>query len=373
MTPSIDKSEISLLSFKEKYRRYEQTVIMMADNDIILSFSSEDLLYSITQDLQDLCYEFYKATGLSLNGLNGLNNANHIKSTPSDFAFTSIWNSIVSNFQLQYKQLNINNRLFSSYYKTGYFSPFMTIIYDREGIGPLWYSLFHDKLMNRNRRIDTYIMQAILEALGAFFIILLYIEYLPNVGYINQEQPTFLLTNKNFNFCFYSLIFEATYLHPFFISFSTPLSNDSLTGLRHLSKALFIVKDSPHYIILQCRRNERNLQQLIDDIQSNTEFTSFLSTLPSKVRRFYPIQNLLTMYSYGRDLRKRTWARRMISLITSVTLNYFSTWDKQNMAELHKLGFSPEVFLNVYRRGTPLYNYDYLNEQSKLSSDDFTQ
>lgn len=368
MTPTIDKSEISLLSFKEKYRRYERTVIMMADNDIILSFSSEDLLYSITQDLQDLCYEFYKATGL-----NGLND-NHIKSTPSDF--TSIWNSIVSNFQLQYKQLNINNRLFSSYYKTRAFTPFITID-DRYSIGPLWHSLSqsHDKLMNWNR-IDIYIMKAILEALGAFFIILLYIEYLPNVGYMNQEQPTFLLTNNNFNFCFYSLIFEATYLHPFFISFNTPLSNDSLTGLRHLSTALFIIKDSPHYIILQCRRNERNLQQLIDDIQSNTEFTSFLSTLPSKVRRFYPIQNLLTMYSYGRDLRKRTWARRMISLITSVTLNYFSTWDKQNIAELHKLGFSPEVYLNVYRRGAPLYNYDYLNEQSKLSSDDdddFTQ
>ena len=266
MTPSIDRSEISLLSFKEKYRRYEQTVIMMADNDIILSFSSEDLLYSITQDLQELCCEFYKATGLSLNGLN---NTNYINPTPSNFAF--IWNSIVNKFQLQHKQLNINNRLFSSYYKTGAFTPF-TAIDDRYGIGPLWHSLSqsHDKLMNWNR-IDIYIMKAILEALGAFFTILLYIEYLPSVGYIDQEQPTFLLTNNNFNFCFYSLIFEATYLHPFFISFNTPLSNDSLTGLRHLSNALFIIKDSSHYIILQCKRNERNLQQLIDDIQSNTE------------------------------------------------------------------------------------------------------
>lgn len=394
MAPTIDRNKIPLLYFKEKYRRYEQTVIMMSDYDnnavqdmsmtdmamTEVSTFSENLLYSISQDIQDLCSMFYRATSL--------NNTDYIVNSLAQYDrdnhnFVQIWNTIVSKFQLNLKRLNINNIMFSSYYKEGTFSPF-TVISDN--IKPTWYEIYcalsQDRAINwmcinnsknvyRHFSYQDIYMQALVEALGVFFIILLYIEYLPSASYMGQQQqqPAFLLTNSGFDFCFDSLIFEATYLHPFFINFTTPLSNDSLTGLNHLPYVLFIIKDSPNYIILQRKRNEKNQHQLISAIQSNGRFRSFLHKLPPQVRNFCPIQNLLAIYSYDDiDTKERFWAKRMINLLNSVSLNYFDVWDKQNIEELNKQQFAPEVFLNTYRRGMPLYDYAYLNDRRKFPS-----
>lgn len=221
---------------------------------------------------------------------------------------------------------------------------------------PLWSRSYqdnkHDQANAQQDSDSCPTARALLEAIGAAFLLLTVAKYLP----ITRE-----IRFIHCDFSFGSELFEATYTRPRFTRFVGSLSEGCLSLTQGWDKALFVVKDPTPYIKDLRANFMANSNFVEESLRNNQHFRTFYKALPEE-RKNVPIVVILDWYREStKDTSEKEWCTNQSNLIISTHAKYCATWFQGYNDLLRPLGFDPVVALN-YKNPKDLYDYDELSQ-----------
>lgn len=228
---------------------------------------------------------------------------------------------------------------------------------------PLWIRAYqdykHDQANAQQNSANCPTAKALLEAIGAAFLLLAVARSLP----LNDENKF-----AKFDFTFGSELFEASYTRPFFKDF-VPLSKDFLHFDPNWDKALFVVKDPERYIRFLRASQYANDEQFVKAFSGNPKFFAFFNNLPEEHKKKGMRLNVQRYGQETADPQQKAWSQELINLTLSTSANYILYWSYGRHDQLSRFGFDPLVALN-YNDADHLYDYDKLSLQSSFLEND---
>lgn len=218
---------------------------------------------------------------------------------------------------------------------------------------PLWSRAYqsykHNQANMQHNSTDCPTARALLEAIGAAFLLLTVARSLP------IDIPKRFM---KFDFTFGSELFAATYNRVFFTRFISPLGTDCLQLASDWTKHLFVVKDPEQYIKdLKAAEEQENRRLLTKALDEKPTFKDFYNSLSTQRKDFAKIVQLYGE-KYPDDIE---WSNKQILLTFSHYTRYISAWANGEHYLLSRFGFDPLVALN-YKKAEELYDYAKLNQ-----------
>ena len=238
---------------------------------------------------------------------------------------------------------------------------------------PLWIKAYqdykHDQANARQNSANCPTARALLEAIGAAFLLLTVAKSLPL-----KDGPKF----SKFDFTFGSELFEATYTRPTFTNFKGHLSPENLQLDPCWRKALFVVKDTDIYIItsslVETSDSSANLEK---DFFSNQAFLDYYNEHQEEIKEMFTptpsdpylleilIISVLSSYTENtQDQAQKAWSDNMINRIIAPRLHSFILLAKAYNIELSCSIFDPFVAFNHYKKASEIYAYDKLSQDN---------
>lgn len=248
-------------------------------------------------------------------------------------------------------------------------------------------------------------VKAALEALGALFILCLYMQNLPKLSTDASNNNNKLLQAPNAPFvntfskfdksCNSNLFITPTpvvaYFQTFRVSFS-PLSNSCLFDnyQEHFNKAIFIAKFPEKYLInwQQLRAKTRWEHRKI--ILQDTDFVQFLAAkINQKINQkenvqkedvIEELQEIITSIAYNMhglltEFKEKTNNKEKATKLLLLEINdnsdkCWTNWSNSNEIQRQLTSMDPNVVLNIYHKDDDIYDYENLNNAYKLSDEE---
>ena len=225
---------------------------------------------------------------------------------------------------------------------------------------PLWIKAYqdykHDQANARQNSANCPTAKALLEAIGAAFLLLAVARALP----LDKERPL-----TEFDFTFGSELFTATYTHASFNRSSIfkdptdPLSPDDITLTKKLNQDLFVVKAQATYLQHLHTENLEFFKTFISAALSNQKFAAFFKSHKEDSSNS-SIFDILSQYGTecgkNHDFEELAWSLTFHSIFFSEYFKYSMKRLTTSNEELRRLGFEPLVALN-YKDINELYDY----------------
>lgn len=225
---------------------------------------------------------------------------------------------------------------------------------------PLWSRAYqsykHNQANTQQDSVDCPTAQALLEAIGAAFLLLAVARSLP----IDAENKF-----TKFDFTFGSDLFTTTYTRAIFTGLIGPLHPKCIEFFEaDKDHALFVVKDPEGYIKDLHAEIHKNGTRLAPVMHANPEFRAFYDALNKPHKDQEESAVLLNWYYEAtEDPTKRAWIHNLLVEIVLPQLLYIKLWNDEEHYQLRPLGFDPVVALN-YKDASELYDYKKLNQDS---------
>ena len=202
--------------------------------------------------------------------------------------------------------------------------------------------LRHDRL--NNKEYGT-VFNAI-EALGAFFILLTYSQYLANISLpLSYDNAPKLQEYSLLEPIFSSHLFKPTTCRPMINNFADNMNNDSLSSLEALPESMFVIKDSLVFI-QQTRFHQIETELTVKAILCHEDgFCKYIDSI-DLTDQTLPI----LIYNYANNIKHDPkWGERLNNMLFSPHTSYFTLCANsfsKNQVNNSKLW--PEMFLNIF-------------------------
>ena len=225
---------------------------------------------------------------------------------------------------------------------------------------PLWIKAYqdykHDQANARQDSANCPTARALLEAIGAAFLLLAVARVLP----LDDEKPI-----SKFDFTFDSELFEVTYTHPYFTNLIDTISQECLHFDKNWEKTLFIVKYRERYIQHLRTQDQAANDLLTNVIYKNPRFVAFCNSHAAELSNL-PLHHCLRKYAQDtKDYQQAAWSRRALQSIVSIQIKDITAWvNSSNNDQLKISSLNPVVSLNYYKDASELYDYKKLNQDS---------
>ena len=241
-------------------------------------------------------------------------------------------------------------------------------------------------------------IKAALEALGALFILCLYIQNLPEISKETNKKllqaPNAPLVNTyaKFDASCNSKLFTTKLVVAYFQTFGPVLSNTCLyEHFNEISnKAIFIAKFPEKYLIelqqLRAKTRWDHRKIILQDTdlvyflfkkyskQSNTDsketvLEQLREVLPHIVYAVYDMLNSLEEFKKQTDNEEK--ANKLILLeISDNSEKLLTDWSNSNEVQRQLKSMDPDVVLNTYNNNDDIYDYKNLNNAYKLTDEE---
>ena len=249
-------------------------------------------------------------------------------------------------------------------------------------------------------------VKAALEALGALFILCLYIQNLPEISKETNKKllqaPNAPLVNTyaKFDASCNSKLFTTKLVVAYFQTFDPVLSNTCLyEHFNEISnKAIFIAKFPEKYLIelQQLRAKTRWEHRKI--ILQDTDFVQFLAAkinqnLAAKINQkenvqkenvieelIEELQEIITyivcnMHGLLTEFKEKTNNKEKATKLLLLEINdnsdkCWTNWSNSNEIQRQLTSMDPNVVLNIYHKDDDIYDYENLNNAYKLSDEE---
>ena len=224
---------------------------------------------------------------------------------------------------------------------------------------PLWSRAYqsykHNQANTQQDSADCPTAQALLEAIGAAFLLLTVANYLP----ITREMRF----NKC-DFSFGSELFVATSTRASINSkgLTGPMNPDCIQLDKNWKQAMFVVRDSESLIKYLRAESQKRLEQIKHRSLRNPTFLAFYKNHAEGKNTC--ILHLLSKYGQETyDPKERQWSKKLLKLTVAEQSKNFLAWNHGFHYQLSQFGFDPVVALN-YKDASDLYDYKKLNQDS---------
>lgn len=235
-------------------------------------------------------------------------------------------------------------------------------------------------------------VKAALEALGALFILCLYIQNLPEISKETNKKllqaPNAPLVNTyaKFDASCNSKLFITKPAVASFNAFGLILSNECLLPNQELfNKAIFIAKFPEKYLInlqqLRAKTRWEHRKIILQDIDfvlflfekykkpSNTNKNENILELKEIIHSI--VYNMLGLLTEFKNQANNEKAEKLLLLeVNDNSDKFWTDWSSLNETQRQLKSMDPDVVLNVYNKGDKIYDYGNLNNANKLSNEE---
>lgn len=237
-------------------------------------------------------------------------------------------------------------------------------------------------------------VKAALEALGALFILCLYMQYLPKVSkdtdtnkkLLQAPNAPFVNTYAKFDVSCNSKLFITKPAVASFNAFGLILSNECLLPNQELfNKAIFIAKFPEKYLInlqqLRAKTRWEHRKIILQDIDfvlflfekykkpSNTNKNENILELKEIIHSI--VHNMLGLLTEFKNQANNEKAEKLLLLeVNDNSDKFWTDWSSLNETQRQLKSMDPDVVLNVYNKDDNIYDYGNLNNANKLSNEE---